>query len=70
MAVERGLSRRTQDNARRILGGDVAVTVVNEPMDVGTLAALGEIGALSRVVELRSTARAESASVSRRVQSS
>ncbi len=62
-----GLSQAMQDNARRILGGDVAVTVVNEPMDPGTLAALGEIGALSRVVELRSTARAESASVSRRV---
>ncbi len=52
-----GLSQAMQDNARRILGGDVVVTVVNAPLDGATREALGRIGQASEVVELRSTAR-------------
>lgn len=54
-----GLSDAMRDNARRILGGDVAVTVVNAPMEAGTVAALERIGRVSRVAELRSTAIAD-----------
>lgn len=51
-----GLTGAMGDNARRILGGDVAVTVVNAPLDDSTAATLDAIGRTSRVVELRSTA--------------
>ncbi|WPZ32332.1 FtsX-like permease family protein [Thalassobaculum sp. OXR-137] len=56
-----GLAGAMDDNAKRILGGDVAVTVVNAPLDDGTAASLERIGRTSRVVELRSTAAAATA---------
>jgi putative ABC transport system permease protein len=62
-----GLSHAMQDNARRILGGDVAVTVVNEPLDAATSAALRQIGQVSEIVELRSTARADATADARRI---
>ena len=62
-----GLSQAMQDNARRILGGDVAVTVVNAPLDAKTRGALGRIGKVSEVVELRSTARAGATEAGRRM---
>jgi len=54
--VSAGLAGAMGDNARRILGGDVAVTVVNAPLDSATASALDRVGRSSRVVELRSTA--------------
>lgn len=62
-----GLSEAMRDNATRILGGDVAVTVVNAPLDRGTLEALDRIGRTSNVVELRSTAHAGSSPGSSRL---
>lgn len=62
-----GLAGAMEDNARRILGGDVAVTVVNTPLDDATETALDDIGATSRVVELRSTAAATGAASARRM---
>jgi putative ABC transport system permease protein len=56
-----GMSTAMERNARAILGGDAAITVVNHPLDqalVAELAATPGVAALSRVVELRSTARA------------
>jgi putative ABC transport system permease protein len=62
-----GLSQAMQDNARRILGGDVAVTVVNEPLDPVTIGTLDGLGQISNVVELRSTARTGASPEARRV---
>ncbi len=65
--VSAGLAGAMGDNARRILGGDVAVTVVNAPLDDATAASLDRIGRASSVVELRSTAVAGPPSQSRRM---
>ncbi len=62
-----GLAGAMDDNARRILGGDVALTVVNTPLDDTTADSLGRIASTSRVVELRSTAAAGEATVPRRM---
>ncbi|SDG35871.1 ABC transporter permease [Thalassobaculum litoreum] len=62
-----GLDRAMGDNARRILGGDVAVTVVNAPLDEATVSTLDGVGRSSRVVELRSTAAAGPAEAPRRL---
>lgn len=62
-----GLADAMRDNATRILGGDVAVTVVNAPLDGGTETALSSLGRSSRVVELRSTAAAGPADAPRRL---
>jgi putative ABC transport system permease protein len=62
-----GLSQAMQDNARRILGGDVAVTVVNAPLDQAVEDALGQVGRVSKVVELRSTARTGEEADARRI---
>ncbi len=54
------LTGALERNGYAILGGDLAITVVNEPLAAETveeLRALPEIARLSRVVELRSTAR-------------
>ncbi|MEQ8604065.1 MAG: ABC transporter permease [Marivibrio sp.] len=56
-----GLSSALERNGYAILGGDAAITVVNQPLPddlVGALRALPEVETISRVVELRSTARA------------
>lgn len=62
-----GLADAMRDNATRILGGDVSVTVVNAPLDDTTQAALAGVGRSSRVVELRSTASAGPADAPRRM---
>lgn len=62
-----GLDDAMADNARRILGGDVAVTVVNAPLDDATLSTLDGMGRSSRVVELRSTATGGSVETPRRM---
>ncbi|WP_420402788.1 ABC transporter permease [Nisaea sp.] len=62
-----GLSNAMQDNARRILGGDVAVTVVNAPLDAETVARLAETGRISQVVELRATAVTDGTADARRM---
>ncbi|MEX2643469.1 MAG: ABC transporter permease, partial [Acetobacterales bacterium] len=51
-----GLVGALQHNARGILGGDIAATVVNRPLDRSRLERMGDIGAISRVVELRASA--------------
>lgn len=50
------LTRALETNATAILGGDVAVSVVNAPLDEALVARLARLGPLSRVVELRTTA--------------
>lgn len=65
--ISAGLDRAMGDNARRILGGDAAVTVVNAPLDDATVSALDVLGRSSRVVELRSTAAAGPADAPRRM---
>ena len=52
------LSGALQDNGKRMLGGDLAVTTVNRPLQPETVDGLAQIGELSRVVELRSSASA------------
>ncbi|MBP5855890.1 ABC transporter permease [Marivibrio halodurans] len=54
------LATALERNGYAILGGDLAITVVNQPLKddlVGRLAALPAVADVSRVVELRSTAR-------------
>lgn len=54
------LTAALERNGYAILGGDLAITVVNTPLDdplVEELRALPGVAALSRVTELRSTAR-------------
>lgn len=56
-----GLSKALERNGYAILGGDAAVTVVNRPLSdelIDGLRGLPEVAAMSRVVELRSTASA------------
>jgi len=55
-----GLTKALERNGYAILGGDVAVTVVNRPLPedlIANLRALPEIDRLSQIVELRATAR-------------
>ncbi|MEQ9199896.1 MAG: ABC transporter permease [Rhodospirillales bacterium] len=51
-----GLSRSLSDSGTTLLGGDVAVTVVNVPLDDEVVDGLAGTGTLSRVAELRSSA--------------
>lgn len=51
-----GLSRSLSDSGTTLLGGDAAVTVVNFPLDDVVVDGLAEIGTLSQVAELRSSA--------------
>lgn len=60
-----GMSTAMERNSLAILGGDAAVTVVNRPLDddvVADLRGLPSATGISRVTELRSTARAGSES--------
>jgi putative ABC transport system permease protein len=60
-----GLSDALTRNGAVILGGDAAITVVNQPLggaQVEALADLPDVAEISEVVELRSTARADGAS--------
>lgn len=50
------LSRSLSDSGTTLLGGDVAVTVVNVPLDEQILDGLNGLGDVSRVAELRSSA--------------
>ena len=50
------LSRSLSDSGTTLLGGDVAVTVVNVPLDEKIVEELKNIGSVSRVAELRSSA--------------
>jgi putative ABC transport system permease protein len=52
------LSQALEGNGLRILGGDVAVSVPNAPLDAARVDRLGAIGRLSRAVELRTSAAA------------
>ncbi|GGK41267.1 ABC transporter permease [Salinarimonas ramus] len=51
-----GLSRALSENGTIMLGGDVAVEVVNAPLDADLVVRLADLGTLSEVSELRSTA--------------
>jgi len=53
-----GLTTALEENGLRILGGDVALTVPNSPLDPAVVADLRAAGSLSRSVELRTSARA------------
>ncbi len=50
------LSRSLSDSGTTLLGGDVAVTVVNVPLGDAVVTSLASIGQVSRVAELRSSA--------------
>ena len=50
------LTRSLSDSGTTLLGGDVAVTVVNVPLDDALVEGLSDLGSLSRVAELRSSA--------------
>ena len=54
-----GLTTTLADNGKRMLGGDVAVGVINSPLEAEPRAALERLGQVSEVVELRTSARAE-----------
>ena len=56
-----GLSRALAENGSVILGGDVAVEVVNAPLDESITTELATLGRLSRVAELRTSAAAGAA---------
>ncbi len=56
-----GLTDALQQNARAMLGGDMAVTTVNQALDADRRAALAKIGTLSTVVELRTSVAAAEA---------
>ncbi len=51
-----GLVRALAQSGTRILGGDIAVSVVNVPLDEQTAGALDELGTVSRAAELRTSA--------------
>jgi putative ABC transport system permease protein len=53
-----GLSDGLAKSGLRILGGNVAITVPQRPLDEALVARIAEIGTLSSVVELRTAARA------------
>ena len=50
------LSRSFSESGTTLLGGDVAVTVVNVPLDEEVVDGLENVGTVSRVTELRSSA--------------
>jgi len=52
------LDRALGENGAEILGGDVAIGVVNAPLEEALVADLATLGALSRTLELRTTAQA------------
>lgn len=54
-----GLSRSLERSGSAILGGDIAVSVVNAPLDESLVARIAENGTLSRVAELRTSATAK-----------
>jgi putative ABC transport system permease protein len=54
-----GLTTALKDNSKRMLGGDLAVEVINSPLDADTRGALANLGQVSEVAELRTSARAE-----------
>ena len=58
-----GLVRALEQSGTRILGGDIAVSVVNAPLDDGTVRALGQVGTISRTAELRTSARSNEARI-------
>ena len=51
-----GLGRALNQGGTTLLGGDVAVTVVNVPLDDTVVGGLERIGRVSRIAELRSSA--------------
>ena len=51
-----GLVKAMERSGTRILGGDVAVSIVNVPLDESVVRALAGIGTVSRVAELRTSA--------------
>jgi len=53
-----GLSRALEESGTQILGGDLAISVVNVPLDQEIQQRLSELGILSRVAELRTSATA------------
>jgi len=58
-----GLSRALEDSGPQILGGDLAISVVNVPLDQQLQQYLTELGTLSRVAELRTSATANDKSL-------
>ena len=54
-----GLTTALADNGKRMLGGDVAVGVINRPLEANAREELARLGQVSEVVELRTSARAE-----------
>ena len=56
-----GLSDALEESGLRILGGNVAVTVPHRPIEDDLVRRLAEIGRLSRVVEVRTSASANGA---------
>ncbi|WP_349371138.1 FtsX-like permease family protein [Salinarimonas sp.] len=53
------LTRALEANGAILLGGDVAVSVVNAPLDAALVARLAALGPMSGVAELRTTAQAD-----------
>ena len=54
-----GLTRALEDSGPQILGGDLAISVVNVSLDQQFQQSLKELGTLSRVAELRTSATAD-----------
>ncbi len=52
-----GLSRALTQSGTTLLGGDVAVSVVNVPLEEDTVAGLSDFGSVSAVAEMRTSAR-------------
>ncbi len=52
-----GLSRALTQSGTTLLGGDAAVSVVNVPLDDDIVARIGTLGEVSKVAEMRTSAR-------------
>lgn len=58
-----GLTQALEESGSRILGGDLAVTVINAPLDEALTTKLKGLGALSKVTELRTSANTGAARI-------